>query len=585
MIKTKYPLYFAAIVVLCLAVSLASCSSKKTKVVAEVGDEKIYLEDFEDQYLKTVTNIDSAKKTTMDQRKEFLDLLIKFRLKVKDARERGLLESADIQNDLNEYKKTFLSTFLVDQKVVEPNIEKLFEMKKYEVRASHILINLPPNAPAEDSIKAYQKAQQVLDRLNNGEDFVTVAKEMSEDQTVQQNGGDLYYFTGGMTVPEFEDVVYQMKVGDISKEPIKTQFGLHIVKLTDKKERVESIQASHILLQNKTDSLGNTVDTLEAYNKAQEILTRAKNGEDFGALAKEFSQDPGSAPNGGDLGYFDRRRMVQEFDSAAFSLKEGEISDVIKTRFGYHIIKLTDIKEYEPFEKQKEKLKSEFKRSQQYKGAYNTFMGEAREKVDFEIVEDGMNALVMKFDSTKIISSNNPDSSIAEQDKEIVVATYDGGEVKVRDVVEYMKINKEFSNNAANRNTLISIVNGAGETAVLNQLADEENVENNDDYQKLLREYEDGLLSFKVDQEELWSKIQLSDQELMDYYNANKQKYEYKDGETVKYREFNEVRSEISNILQQERFKQMEKEYVDALRVKYPVVIKEEVLSEAFTED
>ncbi len=584
MIKTKYPLYFAAIVVLCLAVSLASCSSKKTKVVAEVGDEKIYLEDFEDQYLKTVTNIDSAKKTTMDQRKEFLDLLIKFRLKVKDARERGLLESADIQNDLNEYKKTFLSTFLVDQKVVEPNIEKLFEMKKYEVRASHILINLPPNAPAEDSIKAYQKAQQVLDRLNNGEDFVTVAKEMSEDQTVQQNGGDLYYFTGGMTVPEFEDVVYQMKVGDISKEPIKTQFGLHIVKLTDKKERVESIQASHILLQNKTDSLGNTVDTLEAYNKAQEILTRAKNGEDFGALAKEFSQDPGSAPNGGDLGYFDRRRMVQEFDSAAFSLKEGEISDVIKTRFGYHIIKLTDIKEYEPFEKQKEKLKSEFKRSQQYKGAYNTFMVEAREKVDFEIVEDGMNALVMKFDSTKIISSNNPDSSIAEQDKEIVVATYDGGEVKVRDVVEYMKINKEFSNNAANRNTLISIVNGAGETAVLNQLADEENVENNDDYQKLLREYEDGLLSFKVDQEELWSKIQLSDQELMDYYNANKQKYEYKDGETVKYREFNEVRSEISNILQQERFKQMEKEYVDALRAKYPVVIKEEVLSEAFTE-
>src|SRR5688572_26479340 len=153
--KTKYPLYFAAMVVLCLTISLVACSSKKTKVVAEVGDEKIYLEDFENQYLKTVNNLDSAKKTTLEQRKEFLDLLIKFRLKVKDARDRGLLQSADIQNDLNEYKKTFLSTFLIDQKVVEPNIEKLFEMKKYEVRASHILINLPPNAPAEDSIKAY----------------------------------------------------------------------------------------------------------------------------------------------------------------------------------------------------------------------------------------------------------------------------------------------------------------------------------------------------------------------------------------------------------------------------------------------
>lgn len=585
MIKTKYPIYFALIIIACFGIALVACSSKKTKVVAEVGDEKIYLEDFENQFLKTVNNIDSAKKTTLDQRKEFLDLLIKFKLKVKDARDRGLLESADIQNDLNEYKKNFLSTFLIDQKVIEPNIQKLYDMKKYEVRASHILINLPPNAPAEDSIKAYQKAQQVLDRLNNGEDFTTVAKEMSEDQTVQQNGGDLYYFTGGMTVPEFEDAVYAMKVGDITKEPIRTQFGLHIVKLTDKKERVESIKASHILIQNKTDSLGNIVDTLEAYNKAQEILQRARNGEDFGELAKQFSQDPGSAPNGGDLGYFDRRRMVQEFDSAAFSLKKDEISDVIKTRFGYHIIKLTDIKEYEPFEKQKDKLKSEFKRSQQYKGEYNKYLEQVRDKLDFEIKDDGFAVLTAKFDSTKTIGSNNTDSIFTEQDKETVVATYDGGEIKIKDIIQQVTINKEFANNAANYNTLQSIVKNSAELPLLNVMAEKENVENNDDYLALLKEYEDGLLSFKVDQEELWSKIQITDPEMQSYYEANKEKYAYKDGEETKYRDFSEVRSEISNILQQEKFKEMEKQYVENLKQKYPVVIKDEVLTEAFTED
>lgn len=494
-------------------------------------------------------------------------------------------ESADIQNDLNEYKKNFLSTFLIDQKVIEPNIQKLYDMKKYEVRASHILINLPPNAPAEDSIKAYQKAQQVLDRLNNGEDFTTVAKEMSEDQTVQQNGGDLYYFTGGMTVPEFEDAVYAMKVGDITKEPIRTQFGLHIVKLTDKKERVESIKASHILIQNKTDSLGNIVDTLEAYNKAQEILQRARNGEDFGELAKQFSQDPGSAPNGGDLGYFDRRRMVQEFDSAAFSLKKDEISDVIKTRFGYHIIKLTDIKEYEPFEKQKDKLKSEFKRSQQYKGEYNKYLEQVRDKLDFEIKDDGFAVLTAKFDSTKTIGSNNTDSIFTEQDKETIVATYDGGEIKIKDIIQQVTINKEFANNAANYNTLQSIVKNSAELPLLNVMAEKENVENNDDYLALLKEYEDGLLSFKVDQEELWSKIQITDPEMQSYYEANKEKYAYKDGEETKYRDFSEVRSEISNILQQEKFKEMEKQYVENLKQKYPVVIKDEVLTEAFTED
>lgn len=584
MIKTKYPLYFALIIVSCLAISLVSCSSKKTKVVAEVGDEKIYLEDFESQYLKTVNSLDSAKKTTLDERKQFLDLLIKFKLKVKDARERGLLDAPDIQNDLAEYKKNFLSTFLVDQKVVEPNIQSLYDMKKYEVRASHILINLPPTASPEDSVKAYQKAQQIIDRLNNGEDFTAVAKEMSEDQTVQQNGGDLYYFTGGMTVPEFEEAVYKMKVGDVTKEPIRTQFGLHIVKLTDKKERVESIKASHILIQNKTDSLGNVVDTLEAYNKAMELWNRAKNGEDFGELAKQNSQDPGSAPNGGDLGYFDRRRMVQEFDSAAFALKKDEISDIIKTRFGYHIIKLTDIKEYEPFEKQKEKLKSEFKRSPQYKSEYNEYMTQVHEKLDFEVKEDGLNVMLAKMDSNQVIASNKVDSIFTEQDKEMIVATFNGGEVRIRDVVTYVGINKEFANNAANFNTIMSIIKGAGEMPMLNIMADKENVEDNDEYLALLREYEDGLLSFKIDQEELWSKIQISEPELMSYYEANKEKYAYKDGEETKYRDFNQVRSEISNILQQEKFKEMEQQYVENLKQKYPVVIKEEVLTEAFTE-
>ncbi len=74
-----------------LLISIAACSSKKKQVVAEIGDEKIYLDDYEKQYLKTVNNLTPQRNTDMEQRKEFLELLIKFNLKVKDARERGLL--------------------------------------------------------------------------------------------------------------------------------------------------------------------------------------------------------------------------------------------------------------------------------------------------------------------------------------------------------------------------------------------------------------------------------------------------------------------------------------------------------------
>jgi peptidyl-prolyl cis-trans isomerase SurA len=239
MTKNSYAFKFLTFLLLSSVTMIVACSSmKKKQVVAEIGNEKIYMYEYEKQFLKSNPNIDSARSKTLQERKDFLDLLIKFRLKVKDARERGLLASSDIQNDINEYKKNFLSAFLIDKKIVEPHIKDLYDMKKFEVRASHILINLPQTANPEDSIKAYQKANDASKELNDGVDFVTVAKKYSDDFTVQQNNGDLYYFTAGMTVPEFENEVYSLKVGGHSKKPVRTMYGLHLVKLTDKTPKI-----------------------------------------------------------------------------------------------------------------------------------------------------------------------------------------------------------------------------------------------------------------------------------------------------------------------------------------------------------
>jgi len=215
MTKKKKFTNFFALILLCFVTTLVACSSKKKitlaevgnekiYLLAEVGNEKIYLYQFEDQFLKTVGSLDSAKKTSLAQRLDFLNLMIKFRLKTMDARERGLLQSTDIQNDLNEYKKNFITAFVIDKYIVSPNIKSLYDMKKNEVRASHILINLPMPAPSpEDSIRAYDKANQIIraydkanqiiERINKGEDFGKVASETTEDVSGQANGGDLYW--------------------------------------------------------------------------------------------------------------------------------------------------------------------------------------------------------------------------------------------------------------------------------------------------------------------------------------------------------------------------------------------------------
>ena len=584
MLKNKFILQLLFSVLTVCMVILTGCSAmKKKQVVAEIGDEKIYLSEFESQYLKTVNNPDSARMKPMQDKKDFLDLLIKFRLKVKDGKERGLANDPDIKNDINEYRKNFLSSFLLDKKIVEPNIKSLYEMKKYEVRASHILFNLPQTATPDDSVKAYKKAEDALNELKSGADFNTVARKYSEDQTVAQNGGDLYYFTAGMTVPEFEDAVYKLKVGEYTKKPIRTMFGLHLIKLTDKKARNESIRASHILIQDQKDSLGKIVDSLGTYNKIKSAYDRVKGGEDFGKVATEVSQDPGSAPKGGDLGFFDRRRMVQQFDSVAFTLKKGQISNIIRTQFGWHVIKLTDIKEYQPFDKQKETLKSDFKRGKQYKDEYAKYVQKVQKDLDYKQDADGVRFFMSKFDSTKTLSSFNLDSLFGN-DKGKVLATYKDGKVTIADVLDYSNKNKDLANSQANYSTLNSLISGAAEMPLLNIMAEKEKIEKDEDYVDLLNEYQAGLISFKIDQDQLWSKIKITNDEMLAYYNSNKDKYSFTENSEVKTKPFDDVKSEISNILQQDRFKQLEKEYVDGLKKKYPVKIHDDVLEKAFKE-
>ncbi|KEF36704.1 parvulin-like peptidyl-prolyl isomerase [Schinkia azotoformans MEV2011] len=110
-------------------------------------------------------------------------------------------------------------------------------------------------------------------------------------------------------------------------------------------EMKPELKASHILIKDE--------------KTAKDVLQKVKAGEDFAKLAEEYSEDPGSAANGGDLGYFGTGVMTKPFEEAAYALKVGEISDLVKSEFGYHIIKLTDIKEVKPFDEMKDEIRKQ----------------------------------------------------------------------------------------------------------------------------------------------------------------------------------------------------------------------------------
>ncbi len=139
----------------------------------------------------------------------------------------------------------------------------------------------------------------------------------------------------------------------ISEEDILQYYKAH----QDEFRTPETVSARHILI--RVNQSASEEDKKEARKKAEDILKRIKAGEDFATLASEFSDDPGSKTKGGDLGYFQRGRMVKPFGDAAFALTPGSVSDIVETQFGFHIIKVEDKKEavLEPYEKVKDKVK------------------------------------------------------------------------------------------------------------------------------------------------------------------------------------------------------------------------------------
>ena len=582
MLHRKLNVLIVLLVLTGITLVLSGCSSSKKMVVAEIGNEKITLYDFEKQYLKTVGNVDSAKNKSMDEKKEFLNLLIKFRLKVKDGKERGFSEIPEIKNEITDFKKKYIPEFLIDKEVVEPYIKSTYERKKYELRTTYILINIPGQGTPDDSIKSYMKCDSVYKALKDGKDFIEIARQFTEDPGFANNKGDTYYITSGMVPIEFEDAIYDLKVGDYTKQPVKINNTLFIAKLTDKKKRSAGIKLSHIMLQDKRDSLNKITDTLDAFNRIKDIKSKI-NKDNFAELAQTYSEDPGSKTRGGDLGLIDnRRRLPQDIDSLVFSLKVGQVSEPVKSQFGWHLFLVTEEKEFESYDKQKEQLKSEFKRGVTYKSARTKYVDKIRNDYEFKLNPQGLAFLQTKFDTTKAFSQYNMDSLFSEQERTTLLATFKSGDIKVEDMITYLNTNKDWAGTAPNASGIKNVVEGTAEAPILNLAAAKANVEKDDEFNELLAEYENGLISFRIDQDELFSKIKITNEEMAAYYEQNKQNYTVTDSTGTHPKNFEDVKAEISNKLQQDRFKDMENKYVEELKKKYPVKINEDVLGKAF---
>jgi peptidyl-prolyl cis-trans isomerase SurA len=206
-----------------------------------------------------------------------------------------------------------------------------------EYNVSHILIAVGQEASPAQLDAAAKRAQEVYERAKGGEDFAKLAVGYSNSQTALE-GGALGWRKGSELPTFLSDLIVKLKPGEVS-EPLRTPSGFHIVRLNEMRggsteSSVEDqVHVRHILM--KTNELADDATVRGKLSAVRERIL--KGGEDFGAIATAISQDPGSAAEGGDLGWAGPGTYAPEFEQAIAQLKDEEISEPFKTQFGWHI--------------------------------------------------------------------------------------------------------------------------------------------------------------------------------------------------------------------------------------------------------
>lgn len=497
-----------------LSVQLITVVSITAQTVAEFGKYEITLDEFEHAYAKNVGGWENAMNQSMDDHKNFLDLYVNFKMKLRDSQVRAYDQDADLMNELKDYQRQVGVSYILEKQINEPGIKQLYERRKEEFRVSHIMIR--PDTLGDDG--ARKKAQAILDSIKNGHIFENMAIIHSDDKFSGINGGDIYYITAGLLPYEFEDPMYTLKAGEVYPDVVKTRFGYHLIKVTERQHRFPKIQASHILIGFHNEE-GN-IDSAAAKNKADQVMAELKAGASFEELVEKYSDDPGSKEKGGDLGYFERRMMVKEFDEVAFKMNFGDISDPILTNFGYHIIKLIDKMDTQPYADEYENLKNMFNK-QRYQHEKEMLIASLKNKYDFTINEDILSRFVENSDSLRFGMVHPKYDEISSS----VLFTYANKSISTGDFLE-----------AANRNSKITAkpMDNFGEVEnAINILAEdmllEEEAMNldktNPEFAQLMNDYRDGIFIFKIQEEEVWNKVKIDSADVYNYWDTNKDKY------------------------------------------------------------
>ncbi len=490
-----------------------------------VGEKAVSVDEFLYVYGK---NKDIGNQIDPKTPEEYLGLYIAFKRKVAEAESLGRDTIPSFLTEYNTYYRQLLKPYLTDKSVDDEIVREAYDRMSTDIRAAHIMLDLPENALPEDTAKVYKQILAIRDRLNRGESFETIARQQSSDSYSAVNGGDLGYFTVFSMVYPFENACYNAEIGKVVG-PVRTQYGYHLIKVLNKRPARYRMTAAHILLLDTEDR-----PNPEAAKKIQDLYKSLQAGEDFNALARKHSQDQSSLQRGGQLPAFGLNQMLPEFEDAAFGLAaDGDFSEPFQTKLGWHIVKRVSREDVPAFERMQGELAGKIRRDERSNASMQAFLASLSERYQVTIDESAVNQVLKALEKGK---------STAKLTKPVV--TYESMKVGLGGTKTILQT--EFAARAidAEARRLTSLnepsenvkkVDPAQAYGVLQPMihaalmaeAEYRLPFENATFRFLAQEYREGILVFDLTREKVWDAASQDSAQLANFFAAFQDQYQW----------------------------------------------------------
>lgn len=486
----------------------------QNEVLLTIDNQPILRSEFERIYHKN-SNIEGYENKPPA---EYLDMFINFKLKVAEAKKLGLDTLPSFTNELSGYREQLSKPYLQDRKLIDQLLQEAYYRTVHEVNASHVMVRLNANATPDDTLKAYNKALEIRQRILDGESFDKIAREESDDPSGRNNSGRLGWFSAFTMVYPFENAAYNTKVGGYSM-PVKSRYGYHIIRVNAVRPALGEIKLAHIMVR---ADLKDDQASLAKKEKIDACYKALQGGSSFAEMVKQYSEDAGTSRTNGQMRWLRSGELPVEIEQLVFSLKDsGSITGPLTSEYGWHIFQLQGKRPIASFDQLKSQLEEKVMMDERGKRTEEVFINMLKREYDFIKYPENVTMIADLMDSSVYAGNWNPE--MAQNLIEPVFAI-SNKEFSQKDLVDFIIKTRRYNKN----DTYQSIVERKLDQLVSEELLKYEKrqlEEKHPAFRYLMEEYHDGILLFNIMDSKVWSKAVSDTSGLLEFYNQHANKY------------------------------------------------------------